>query len=172
MRLLANLFGKKRTASDSNGASFTISATASNDLAQNGAKLAEIEEFIPPLAREVAYEVHAQAVISFFQARGQTGPIEHWRLYRYYPELAWMNGFVELPERQFLVAMGRLCRKTRMESQRSGVLSKVSAYVIPPPPVPGAKIVSMKQKGRVKPQIREADADAPWPEMPARAGVA
>lgn len=95
----------------------------------------DVEDWVPPIARSVAAEMHANALVAMFQQEGKTGPTPHWLIMRRYPEFCWERGFYELSEREILQAIGRICAKVRIDRMDRGdrVLARVTCYVIPAP---------------------------------------
>lgn len=98
------------------------------------ARVASVDDWVPPERRKAPAKTQAEALVSLFQAEGRTGAVPYWDLVATYPEVAWLHGFVQLSERTILQALGQVCAKVRRDMTMDGVtMPKVVCYVIPAP---------------------------------------
>ncbi len=121
-----------------------------------------VSEWTPPPALMVDADVQARALIAACQGQGWFGNVPHYKLTAFYKEVAWIHGFIEVPEQEILRVLGQMGLRRRPRP------SKTVCYRIPGPHegrrMGGSKGTVVPMRGRVKPQIRE---EVPWPELPA-----
>jgi hypothetical protein len=124
-------------------------------------RVVEMDDFEPPMARDVPPRKHVEALMTLFQIEGRTGAVPHWEWVSNYPETAWVNGFREIPERTLLRHLGIVCAKTRqMVRHEDGKWARAICYVVPDVP---------RRRGHLT-VIPNGDVDdIPWPELPKRA---
>lgn len=145
MRFLDYIFGKPKPRSDPGHATMTM-VTDSFSMAEATKskvptmdlvlpdRLAEVSEWSPPPRRQTPPVAQAEALVALFQAEGRTGDVPHWELTTNYPECAWVQGFVQLSERQLLHGLSQVCAKVRRNVDVNGAtMVRVVCYVIPAP---------------------------------------
>jgi hypothetical protein len=105
--------------------------------------MAEIVE--PVFARIADPAEHARLFVADLQSFGMTGRRERSRLLRLLPEFWWGSGLVPIPEKIMFEALGRLCKRRRVDAIRDGgTISKDTVYQIPPAPRTIADVSDMR----------------------------
>lgn len=125
MGLFTYIFGRKEPASDS----------GPQVAPRTPPRLSHMEDWCPPRARHVPARCHVEALIRLFQQEGSAGAaVPHWQLVASYAECAWVQGYVQISERQLLAALGQVCAKVRRNVDHGdGKMTRAICYVIPAP---------------------------------------
>ena len=141
----------------------------------------DVEDWVPPPRRKAPAKAQAEALVALFQSEGRAGPIPHWELTANYPECAWVQGFVQLSERQLLHALSQVCAKVRRPVDiGDGTMLRVICYVIPEPAwsqagdrrgEPAGNVVAMAPK-RAKPRLGVHARFAPRKQNRGQPGIA